>query len=71
MAKRFRVTPGFLARKGGTWYDHEAELIVEEGEHVMVFTTRAGKPIASFAYYEFAELDPGAPPAGLSRSKGA
>ena len=67
MAKRFRVAPGYLARKGTTWHDHEAELIVEEGERVMIYKARAGKPAARFAFYEFAELDPAAPPVGLRR----
>ena len=63
LAKRLR----YLARKGATWYDHEAMLIVKEGERVMIYRARGGKPPARFAYYEFAELDPEAPPAGLSR----
>ncbi len=67
--KTFRVEPGHDALHRGVWHGPGMRVMLEENEWLEIHTTLPdGKRAGRIGKYGYAQLDPTAPPPGLSRS---
>ena len=67
--KTFRVEPGHDALHRGVWHGPGMRVMVEEGEWLEIHTTSGrGERNGCVGKYQYAQLDPSAPPPGLSRN---
>lgn len=65
--KTFRVEPGHDALHRGVWHGPGMRVMLEEGEWLEIHTTMEhGERGGCIGKYQYVQLDPSAPPPGLS-----
>jgi len=69
MSKSFRPEPGYMVRKGASWYDHRVLLTIEGDGRIDIFRRPyGGKPGGHIGVHRYTQLDPQNPPRGLRKA---
>lgn len=67
MAKSFLVDTGYEVLYGYVWYGPGVQLVVEEGDQILLYVTPRNKRGACVGKYRYNQLDVDAPPQGLRK----